>query len=439
MENEGLFILLDSITKKLENYESGDLMSVADIKSGYEEVQTVIKDIEAFDKTMLDTGVLPALAWTLASPRGQAAGDEDRIKTMLITADRFLSDYLKNPETAETKENLEKLNQEIKTFIQKPTAEAEKKDPYEGYFNNIVDDKKMLGQLSEEIKEHLDTAQYTLVELEFNDTDQENINKVFRSFHTIKGSSAFLGLKNIEEVGHEIESLLVLVRDGKLHVSKELIDVIFMGIEILRTLVSIMETNLFEIDKMIKSFVNVDIFSYIKLIKQILVEYPTKKIGEILSEGYLIFHRDVETILNKQKETGKKFGEIAIEENLVTEEDLSDALKKQQVPPARRTSYVKVSNERLNSLIDIVGELVINQSMLKQVTLNSEGASDNFERTLSQLEFITTTIKNLVLSMGMVSVSEIFNKLRVVVRNTAQESGKTVCTRYKRGRNGTRP
>jgi len=96
----------------------------------------------------------------------------------------------------------------------------------------------------------------------------------------------------------------------------------------------------------------------------------------------------------------------------------------------KKASFVKVSNERLNGLIDIVGELVVNQSMLRQYLQNPENARETGERTFTQLESITTNIKNLVLSMGMVPIAEIFNKLRVVIRNTAAETGKTVTVEF---------
>ena len=299
------------------------------------------------------------------------------------------------------------------------------------YFSNIVDDKKMLGQLADEVKEHLDAAQYTLIELEYDDTNQENINKVFRSFHTIKGSSAFLGLKNFEEVGHEMESLLVLVRDGKLRITRELIDVIFFGIELIRSLVTVLETNSFEVRRIVESYKKINIFDYIQLIRKILTQYNFKKIGEILREDGKINTGDVRLILDKQNTSQKKFGEIAVEENMITRDELKEAIKKQNQPAvSKKASYVKVSNERLNMLIDTVGELVINQSMLKQAIRSNEGVVSS-ERTIAQLETITTSIKNLVLSMGMVPIADIFNKLRVVIRNTAQDLGKAVVVEIK--------
>ncbi|HRS63897.1 MAG TPA: ATP-binding protein, partial [Spirochaetota bacterium] len=167
---------------------------------------------------------------------------------------------------------------------------------------------------------------------------------------------------------------------------------------------------------------------YIAILKKILKESNYKRIGEILVEDGKLSLEQLRTVLQKQGETSKKFGQIVTEENIINKDDLIQALKKQQnlKNKTKKFGFVKVSNEKLNSLIDYVGELVINQSMLKQEIEKTKGNSNLLERTLSQIEMITSSIKDLVLSMGMVPVEEIFNKLRVVVRNTAQELNKAV-------------
>jgi len=74
----------------------------------------------------------------------------------------------------------------------------------------------MLEKFYDEASEHLSGAQVVLVELEHDSSDNESINTIFRAFHTIKGSAAFLGIKNVEDVAHIVENMLSLVRDGKL-------------------------------------------------------------------------------------------------------------------------------------------------------------------------------------------------------------------------------
>lgn len=293
----------------------------------------------------------------------------------------------------------------------------------EGYFDHIIEDTKLLTQLCDEVREHLDQAQFSLVDLERDPGDGETVNRVFRSFHTLKSSAAFLGLKNIEEVAHVLEELLVLVRDGKMVMSSDLTDVIFQGIGLLRDLEQIIETSEFRLPVIVEAFKSIDIYKYIRQLRHILDNYSHKKIGQLMVEKGILSHDEVEHILDTQKETSKLFGEIAVESKLASTDHVQGAVQKQA---ARKVTYVKVLNDRLNALVDIVGELVVNQSMIRQYLLDPEGQRESAERTVNQLENITTGIKNLVLSMGMVSIAEVFNKLRVVVRNTANETGRLV-------------
>jgi two-component system chemotaxis sensor kinase CheA len=298
--------------------------------------------------------------------------------------------------------------------------------PYpEGYFAQVIADPHLLSQLCDEVREHLDAAQFSLVDLERDPSNAETVNRVFRAFHTLKSSAAFLGLKNIEEVAHVLEDLLVLVREGKLAMGSQLTDVIFQGIGQLRDLAQVIETCQFEVGAMVEVFEHIDIYPFIGAIHLILDGYQHRKLGEILLEAGLLTSEAVEQILEVQKATGAKFGEIAVEQHNVEARHVAAAIQKQS-QPNRRTTYVKVLNDRLNALVDMVGELVVNQSMVRVHVSNPEANRDAAERAVAQLETVTTAIKNLVLSMGMVSVAEVFNKLRVVIRNTATETGKLV-------------
>jgi len=211
-------------------------------------------------------------------------------------------------------------------------------------------------------------------------------------------------------------------------ISKELIDFIFIGVNILRNLLDIMRTCNFEPESIKNAFEKISISDFLNLSKKILSSYTVKKIGEILIESGILTDDKLKMALEIQTQEDKKIGQIIVEEKMASSEEVLEAVKVQshQKEQVRKTNFVKVSNDKLNTLIDIVGELVINQSMLKQEIENSKNSSEVSDRTINQLEHITTTIKNLVLSMGMVPIGEIFNKLRVVVRNTASELKKSV-------------
>jgi two-component system chemotaxis sensor kinase CheA len=297
------------------------------------------------------------------------------------------------------------------------------------YFSQVISDPALLSQLCDEVKEHLDLAQFSLVDLERDPGNAETVNRVFRSFHTLKSSAAFLGLKNLEEVAHSLEDLLVLVRDGQLPMSSMLTDVIFRGIGVLRDLAGVIEASEFQVEVMVAAFRQFEIRSFIRGIQCILREYRYKKLGEILLEAGLLAPGTVDLILDTQKETGERFGDIAVAQKLVAPRAVEAAVLKQASGP-RKSTYVKVLNERLNALVDMVGELVVNQSMLRLSMADPEVHKDSADKAVAQLETVTTGIKDLVLSMGMVSVAEVFNKLRVVIRNTATETGKLVAADF---------
>lgn len=428
MEFQEMVALFQKMEDKLNDLESGDLVAVVDVERSLGEAVEKLSGNDAFQDLAKFLSLNAALVNSY--PRISGASKTSEFFTLLREVAAIMKGlFSRTMPGKQAASAMNALVSRIQLLRDNPAEPAEKcaevSECYSAdYFSQITDDKKMLMQLVDEVREHLDTAQFTLVELEYDDTNQENVNKVFRSFHTIKGSSAFLGLRNLEEVAHEIESLLVLVRDGKLRIVKELIDVVFLGIELLREITAIMPAQDFDLDRMVDSFKGVRIYNYIRLVRRIVENYQTRKIGEILEEEGLLSKTDVARILERQRETSEKFGEIAVQEKMVSTEEVKEAMKKQNAL-VKKSSYVKVSNDRLNLLVDIVGELVINQSMLKQqIMAGNDSGMD--ERTISQLESITTNIKNLVLSMGMVPISEIFNKLRVVIRNTAQELSKSI-------------
>jgi len=419
----------------LHNFEEGDVLRLAEIKQECEKLLQQVKE----DKTL--HGVieqLPAIVETLASiPSMQKQGISLLGKILSLVEQYAQSDETgKKKAIKNIKRHVNSLTNSIKNKEEAgdgaagtEVGEVEEKKGYSiEDFDHLVDDTKLLQQFYSEANEHLDSAQFVLLELEHDATNAELLNTVFRNFHTIKGSSSFLGIKNVEDLSHALEDIFAVIRDGKMILSRELVDVIFYGIELLRNILDIMESLQFKPDEMKKTFIKLDIVPYIELIKRILKEYQYKKIGEILQEEGKLTQVELETILQKQKGTDKKFGQIVTEEKIIEQDDLLYALQKQQKLKSKikKVGFVKVSNEKLNSLIDYVGELVINQSMLKQEIEKNRTSTNISERTITQMEMITKSIKDLVLSMGMIPIEEIFNKLRVVARNTAQELHKTI-------------
>jgi len=103
--------------------------------------------------------------------------------------------------------------------------------------NEFLSDPEIVGEFVTESREHLESLEPKLLQLEKNPEDQELLNAIFRTFHTIKGSSSFLGLVQITELSHKLENILDKLRKGELKVNSEIIDLLFKGMDLLRSLV----------------------------------------------------------------------------------------------------------------------------------------------------------------------------------------------------------
>lgn len=89
----------------------------------------------------------------------------------------------------------------------------------------------------DESKEHLQTCNEQLLELEKNPTDITIVNEIFRSAHTLKGMSATMGYEDLANLTHKMENVLDAIRNGKQSVTVELLDVVFEAVDHLEEMV----------------------------------------------------------------------------------------------------------------------------------------------------------------------------------------------------------
>lgn len=96
---------------------------------------------------------------------------------------------------------------------------------------------ELLGQFVTEAEEHLETIEESLLALEEDSSNTEMISAFFRAIHSIKGTAAYVNLKPIETLGHRVESVFDNIRKGTLAYTKEIGDIVFKSIDLLRTMV----------------------------------------------------------------------------------------------------------------------------------------------------------------------------------------------------------
>ncbi|MCP4727132.1 MAG: hybrid sensor histidine kinase/response regulator [bacterium] len=102
-----------------------------------------------------------------------------------------------------------------------------------------MENQELLEGFIEEAQGHLQEIEpdFLLLEQEGDNVDSEVVNRIFRSIHSIKGASGFFGLEKIGKLSHVMESLLNLLREKKLPMSRELTDALLSGVDDLRAMI----------------------------------------------------------------------------------------------------------------------------------------------------------------------------------------------------------
>ena len=96
----------------------------------------------------------------------------------------------------------------------------------------------MLGLFVQEANEHLETLETDLVALEANPQNSELLNRLFRAIHSVKGTAGFFGLTPITDLAHVMESVMALLRDGRMAANRDLINLFLSGTDKLKAMVA---------------------------------------------------------------------------------------------------------------------------------------------------------------------------------------------------------
>ena len=291
-----------------------------------------------------------------------------------------------------------------------------------------IEDESLLKDFITEALEYIEQIEINILNLEQNSEDKNYINAVFRPFHSIKGVASFLNLEEIRDLSHNLEDLLDKVRSDELPVTPQLIDIVLDGADALKTMIGQLKDNLegrggepFEVD-------TAGIESRIKQIEdhRFVEEVPkVKKVGEILIEEGILTEDVLEEGLKAQSSIGKKIGEILISEGKVTPKQLSQALRK-QADRITDTTTIRVDIGKLDDLIDMVGELVITQSMIQEALKKQLNTDRNLMRNISQFFRITSELQRVSTGLRMIPIKQTFQRISRLVRDLAKDAGKLV-------------
>ncbi len=285
-----------------------------------------------------------------------------------------------------------------------------------------------------------------LIELEKNPEDKDLLNRIFRSFHTIKGASGFLGFNQIVELSHALEDLLNKLRGGELKVTPSIMDGLLEGLDMLKKLVDHVRNG---------DGVEEDLTSILSTIKGLMSgegqevsgdgdgekkesspQSPAgepKMVGEILVEQGTITQDQLLEAIKEQK-GGERLGDVLVRKGYATKEDVEKALSTQrkETPSPGAETTVRVDAARLDDLMNMVGELVLERNRIMRLTdqLEDRYGDDDLVVRLRQatynLDIITGDLQLSVMKTRMQPVARVFSRFPRMVRDISRAKGKEV-------------
>ncbi len=306
-------------------------------------------------------------------------------------------------------------------------SEREKETPEEAPSIIGDEDKEIIADFVAESLENLSTIEVKLMDLEQDPSDLDTINAIFRPFHTVKGVSGFLNFNKINKLAHISENLLDKARNGELSIEGEVIDVILESVDILKKMIENVQATL---DTGTPIEGDIDTGQLIVRIEHFLtrsVGEDKKLLGEILVDKGAISETDLKDALDVQKKKdGKKLGEILLEKKKVETKEVVSALREQKKSGQPAALHVKVDAGKLDNIVDMVGELAIAQSMLRQNELIMTSKDRKLDQINNQLNMITSALQKTAMSLRMVPIKNTFQKMLRLVRDQAKKAGKEV-------------
>lgn len=290
-----------------------------------------------------------------------------------------------------------------------------------------IQDESLLRDFIVEGIEYINEIEVNILNLEQDPGNKDCVNSIFRPFHSIKGVASFLNLENIRALAHDLESLLDKVRNNELSVTGQVIDIILDGADALKAMIGRVRDRM---EGRAEATLEIDLPALgqrIRFAQQGKYEQSEpKKIGAILVEDGLISEDALEASLELTKKAPDiKIGEALIAEGKVTPRQVSQALRKQMSQVVDVTS-IRVDTRKLDDLIDMVGELVITQSMVRQSPIVLSNMDRKFFRDISQLSSITSELQRTSTSLRMIPIKQTFQRMSRLVRDLSRSAGKSV-------------
>ena len=311
---------------------------------------------------------------------------------------------------------LENQNEEL---VSKTVCEKAQLPTVEAVLENLDEFKltitpEMIKRFMDEALDAFEEAESSLLEMEIRPHDRELIEQVFRSFHSFKGNAGFFGYSDFEKLSHKSESILDSVREGKSQASPAIISILLSVVDVLRIGVHGLEkgqvVRVPNLDQLLRSMSEVEVGMSMETNPE-----PSPEDNAVVRPVTIALES---TNLNDHPGENGEGGNLNIP---------GVPLPNQEKKPVSASQVaLRVDVEKLDQLLDLVGEMVISVSMVANSPDLTGLHLDRFDKSMMHLTKITRDIQDVSMSMRMIPLSGIFRKMVRLVRDLSIKEHKKV-------------
>jgi two-component system chemotaxis sensor kinase CheA len=321
---------------------------------------------------------------------------------------------------------------------------------------SLSEDAELVADFLVEAREHLSKIEGQMLELERDPSAMEVIHAVFRAFHTIKGLAGFLDFGMVQSLAHEVETLLDLARNEKIRVDSSVVDIVLESGDKLQTELAAIERSLqsgIPLEEADMRALILKIRS--RALPQVSSSEPhtgaplTAENAELaLQQPALSANMNVQTESESVRVPEPPHQETATAECLPQPVAPLSVDRPLPLPfvaplpgvpglrvqdpgrePEKRSSEsgsVRVDTAKLDHLMDMVGEIVIAQSLIRHNQALAATADSRLMGDLSQLARVTAEVQRATMSMRMIPVGQLFQRIERAIRDLSRKTGKQV-------------
>jgi two-component system, chemotaxis family, sensor kinase CheA len=288
-----------------------------------------------------------------------------------------------------------------------------------------------------ESQEGLDRMERCLTELEERPQDSELLADIFRSVHTIKGTTGFLGYSRLESLSHAGENLLGMLRDGKLTANAPIISALLSLLDGLRAILASIETggnegegDDCEVIERLCDLQNGDLqIDAVAAVAEAhepvaVVAHVSRRRTRKPAGGGIRPRKQasVPTGPEPNPEPDSKLAEAALFPLPLKDASTAEIEGTAKALATATDSTLRVDVNLLNRMMNLVGELVLTRNQILQAT----SADAGFALLSRRLDMVTADLREAVMKARMQPVSHVFSKFPRLVRDLTQQLGKRV-------------